>query len=174
MSRIVHIVTGLGTGGAEMMLSKLLAGTVESGNQQVVISIADKGTLGETIEALGIPLYTLGLKHQLLAPFYTIKLIKLLNSLSPDLIMGWMYNANFATQISSLGLKRKVPVVWNIRGDHTDLSAERLRISLLIWLGGKLSHMPDAIINNSKVSTIAHQQKFGYRPGKMGCIPNGL
>src|SRR4028118_1179398 len=93
----VHIITGLTTGGAEMMLYKLLSKIDRERFSPVVISLMDRDPLGERIEALGIPVYTLGMKQgSLPTPNMIGKLLKIVGEIKPDLIQGWMYHANLA------------------------------------------------------------------------------
>ena len=60
--RIAFIITGLNTGGAEMMLYKLLSRMNRERFESVVISLMDRGTLGDRIEALGIPVHNIDMK----------------------------------------------------------------------------------------------------------------
>lgn len=174
MIKVLHVITGLNTGGAEMMLFKLLSKMDRKSFEQAVISLSDKGPVGESIESLEIPVYCLGIKHAVLSPFYLLKFVRLAKKYLPDLIQGWMYHGNFAALVGAFMVKRNIPVLWNIRGTHTDLSIENFFTSLLIWLGGKLSSFPVVIVNNSKVSALAHQEKFGYLSDKWEIIPNGF
>ncbi len=61
MYRIVHLITGLGTGGAETTLRKLLARMDSRRFASAVISLRDKGTQGRPMEDLGIPVHAVGL-----------------------------------------------------------------------------------------------------------------
>lgn len=104
MIRICHIITGLSTGGAEMMLYKLLSGTDRTRFESSVISLIDKGTLGERIEALGIPVYTLGMPRGWPHPSGLVRLVRLVRRLRPDLLQGWMYHGNLAASwLGSVG-----------------------------------------------------------------------
>ena len=62
--KIVHIITGLGSGGAENMLHKLLRYTDTEKYPQEVISLTDKGVYGEEIEKLGINVHPLELNKK--------------------------------------------------------------------------------------------------------------
>lgn len=170
----MHIITGLKTGGAEMMLYKLLSGMNRQKFDQVVVSLMDRGALGGRIESLGIPVYSVGMRRALPMPQQIAQLVSLRRKIAPDIIQGWMYHGNFAAQICSMGATKKIPVIWNIRGTHTDLKDEKPLTAFLVWLEGKLSALPAAIINNSAASAASHQQKLGYRADKWRIIPNGF
>ena len=53
MIKIGHIITGLGSGGAENMLYKLLKYSNRDKFYHEVISLLDEGVYGEKIKALG-------------------------------------------------------------------------------------------------------------------------
>ena len=59
--KILYIITGLPTGGAEMMLYKLLSKINQKRFEPIVVSLMDRGTLGDRIEALGIPVHSIGM-----------------------------------------------------------------------------------------------------------------
>jgi len=52
--RVVHIITGLPTGGSQMMLFKLLSMIDRQLWDPEVISLRDVGVMGERIASLGI------------------------------------------------------------------------------------------------------------------------
>ena len=58
--RVLHIITGLGLGGAEMMLLKLLQASDLSETEHVVLTLTDLDVLGPETRALGVPVESLG------------------------------------------------------------------------------------------------------------------
>lgn len=171
--KILHVITGLSTGGAEMMLYKLLSSINRERFEPVVISLMDRGTLGDRIEALGIPVHSMGLKLGKSTPLSIGCLIRTLHQLQPDLIQGWMIHGNLAAQLASLFMPKKVPILWNIRHSALSKSDASRATLLLIKLLSYLSHLPTRIIYNSKVGACDHE-KIGYNPDKMQVIPNGF
>ncbi len=170
----VHIITGLTTGGAEMMLYKLLSKIDRERFSPVVISLMDRGTLGDRIEALGIPVYTLGMKPGALpTPNMIGKLLKIVGEIKPDLIQGWMYHANLAAQLISILSLKFVPVIWNIRNCLYSLSYEKSGTVAVIKALIPLSIFPTKIIYNSHVAASQHE-KLGYKVTKRITIPNGF
>jgi hypothetical protein len=59
--KIMHIITDLNVGGAEMNLIKLLSNIRPADFQHEVITLRGSGALQPKIEALGIPVYSLGM-----------------------------------------------------------------------------------------------------------------
>jgi glycosyltransferase involved in cell wall biosynthesis len=179
--RVMHVITGLSTGGAETMLFKLLSaasGSVE----HVVVSLGDEGTIGPRIAALGIPVHCLGLKRNAPNPFRALSILPLARRIDPQLIQGWMYHGNLMASMAALALRKsarrnvpghKPPVLWNIRQTVYDLRRERWLTAKLIRQGARLSSGPAAIIYNSQTSAGQHES-LGYRAEKRVVIPNGF
>jgi glycosyltransferase involved in cell wall biosynthesis len=171
--RIAFIITGLNTGGAEMMLYKLLSRMNRERFESVVISLMDRGTLGDRIEALGIPVHNIDMKPGKPIPTSVWRLVRTVRQLQPDLIQGWMTHGNLAGQLASTFIQKKIPVLWNVR--HSSLSKidERAGTLLIIKLLSYLSYLPIKIIYNSKAGAEEHK-KIGYSSDKTQIIPNGF
>lgn len=171
--RVIHLITGLNTGGAEMMLYKLVAHCDRSRFSPVVISLMNEGTIGEKIRALDIPVFSAGMLQGLPGPASTLRLIRLVKKIHPDLIQGWMYHGNLAAEAAKVFLSRPVPVLWNIRHSVFDLAHEKRMTAMVIRLCAKMSTKPMRILYNARTSSIQHQ-KLGYCPEKTVVIPNGF
>jgi glycosyltransferase involved in cell wall biosynthesis len=170
--RICFISTALQTGGAEMMLLKLLS-ILSASINATVISLADHGTVGPLIEAEGVSVHALGLgagSSALLAPFTLSRIVR---AFKPDVIQGWMYHGNLAAALAAqIGWRR--PVLWAIRQSLYDISLEKKGTAAVIRTGALLSAVsPVEIIYNSTVAARQHEQ-FGYDPGRTRVIPNGF
>jgi len=172
--KIMHVITDLSTGGAEVMLLKLLSVTNQERFQPVVVSLKGRGTLGNSIEALGIPVYTLGMEKTLLKGLSGLfRLISLVRKIQPNLIQGWMPHGNFMAQVAGFFLKQSTPVVWNIRQAIYDLSYESRNTAFLIQLCARISNRPSKIIYNSETAARQHES-LGYKARKTRVIPNGF
>lgn len=171
--RLLHLITGLKSGGAETMLYKLLTSTDFTRFEPYVISLMDRRILGKQIEKLGIPVYTLGMRRRGFNPLKLYHLHRVIRSLKPDLIQSWMYHANLiATLTSQLNFTR-IPVIWNIRQSLYNLKTEKQRTAYMIRLGAWLSQQPNRIFYNSRVSAHQHQA-VGYAAIREQVIPNGF
>lgn len=170
---ILYLITGLSTGGAEMMLYKLLSRINRERFSPVVVSLMDRGTLGDRIKALGIPVYTIGMKSGKLTPTAVWQLIGIVRQLQPDLIQGWMTHGNLAAQLASLFTPKKVPALWNIRHSALSTVDTKTETLLIIKLLSYLSPLPSKIIYNSKAGAYGYE-KMGYSADKTEIIPNGF
>ncbi|MBD2412708.1 glycoside hydrolase [Nostoc calcicola FACHB-389] len=171
--KIIYIITGLSTGGAEVMLYKLLSGMDRQRFSPVVVSLMDRGTWGDRIANLGIPVYTIGMKQGLPKLINIWRMIHIVNKLKPDLIQGWMYHGNLAAQFAKLFIFRQVPIIWNIRHSLHTLELEKPGTNIIINLCARFSHLPTKIIYNSQNSSKQHE-KIGYCVDKTCVISNGF
>ena len=172
--KIVHVITGLSTGGAETMLFKVLSKIDRSRFDSAVVSLTKKDAVAERIESLGIKVHSMDVKPGRLSIIGFWRLAGLLRGLKPDIIQGWMYHGNLAAQLAAFLLPGRIHVLWNIRGTNTNLSREKVLTALTIWLGARLSGFPIKIINNSRTSAFSHEKELCYRSGRWVIIPNGF
>ncbi|MEM9543633.1 MAG: glycosyltransferase [Cyanobacteria bacterium P01_E01_bin.42] len=169
--KVVHIITDLDMGGAEMTLYRLLSRCDRARFSPTVISLMDRGALGDRIAALDIPLYTLNLNPKLPSLKAILYLIKLIRKIKPDIIQGWMYHANLAGFLSSF-LVRK-PCIWGIRNSFYSLTYEKKQTTAIILISSLLSNLIERIVFVSEISHAQHL-KLGYSRRKSLVIPNGI
>lgn len=170
---VVHIITGLGTGGAEMMLYKLVRHGQPYWKKSLVVSLTSGGELAQRIRDTGVEVVELGLHSGSLNPFKLWRLIQLLRSSKPDVVQTWMYHADFIGGIAAL-LAGRVPVVWGIRHSTFDPSKSNPRTIRIAKLCARLSRfLPWRILCCSDASREAHLA-MGYSSEKMIVVPNGF
>ena len=171
--KICHIISGLNTGGAEMMLYKLLSTKRLKHFDHVVVSLKDEGTMAEDIKELGVPIFCLGMSPRRPTPIGGWRLIKLIKNLKPDIIQGWMYEGNFAALLAWIMVSRKSKLLWSIRASLYELDKMGWLSRLLISLESKLSPIPTSILYNSKISLKQHE-KIGFSSKRSLHLPNGF
>ena len=170
---IVHVISGLHVGGAEIMLLKLLQGLDRSRFEVTVISLADGGLISERIQDLNIKVYHLGMSSPLVAPVVLYRLFRLARILQIDVIQGWMYHGNLAATLLAKWSKGSPALYWNIRHSLADLTRETKLIQFVIRLGSRWSRGPAKVIHNSAVSIDDHA-RIGYARENTVMIPNGF
>ena len=171
---VLHLITGLRTGGAEGMLCQLLSAMDRRQWEPVVVSLTDGSRPEAWLREQGIPVYNLGMPPgKMPPPAVVIKLIRLVRRIKPDLIHGWMYHANLAAELAALFLSPRVPVLWSIHHSIGSLPAEKKMTAGMIRLGARLSRLPDKIVYASQVSRAQHVS-LGYDDRKGCLIPNGV
>jgi glycosyltransferase involved in cell wall biosynthesis len=170
---MVHVITGVTMGGAEMMLFRLLARCDRSRFSPTVLSLLAPGAVGERISAVGVPVLTLGMRQERPLSRAMLRLIPIARSLRPSLLQGWMYHGNLAASACALLSGRRLPVIWNVRHSLHDLRCENRLTRGFIRLGAALSASTRAIIYNSRLSASQHEA-LGYDADRTVVIPNGF
>jgi glycosyltransferase involved in cell wall biosynthesis len=175
--KVLHIITDLDIGGAEMMLYKLLVSLQDKEIESSVISLMERGAITDRIEALGIKVETLNLKQGKFPSWCAVKkLRKLVRSSNPNIVQGWMYHGNIVATISIFlhrSMYRKVKLFWNVRQTLYKLNDEKFQTRWLIRLSYWLSFFPRSIIYNSELSAQQHSDA-GFSSKKTKIIPNGF
>jgi glycosyltransferase involved in cell wall biosynthesis len=167
--RILFVTTDLTTGGAEVMLYRLLMRLDQSRFEPVVLSLLDTGEWQERVEALGVKVYSLGMKRGIPNPQQVWKLVQLVRRIYPDVIQGWMYHGNIAASLAALTFPR--PVVWCIH-NTTELSYEKPLTAALIRAGKFFSKLTASIIYVSHRAQQQHES-MGYSASQGCAIANG-
>ena len=170
--RLVHVIVGLGQGGAETALYRLLAAAPAS-YQHSVLVLTGPGYYDDSISALGIEIRYLRLSRGQFSVSGLRRLRRWLHDLAPDLVVGWMYHANIAVCAASLFSRSAAPFVWNIRHSLEHGGNDKRSTRALIRLGALLSARPAAIVYNSTVSRRQHE-RAGYKATSAAVIHNGF
>jgi len=169
--RILHVISGLQTGGAETMLYRLLSASKSKTTEHRVICLGKSGSVGNKIRDGGIHVDVLGGKGRLSAPRVIPTATRLAKLYQPDVIQGWMYDGNLAAWFIAKGCGAKF--AWNVRHSLSDISHEPLGLRFVIRLSAYLSANAAVIIYNSHVSALQHSA-IGFAKEKKQVIPNGF
>ena len=173
MIKTLHIITGLSTGGAEMMLYKIVSKS--SSQNTIVVSLTHNETapVAKKIATLGVKIYFLNFHRSSFNLKKLGYLRKIIKKEMPDVIQGWMYHGNIVATFAVFFSFRKIPVVWNIRHSLHDIKKEKPLTRLVIRLNQFLSNSPKTIIYNSYVSADQHEG-LGFQKTNRAIIPNGF
>jgi glycosyltransferase involved in cell wall biosynthesis len=170
--RVAFVVSGLLTGGAEMMLYKLLKAVPRDRVEPLVICLGDRGRPADLIEGVGVRIVGLGLndrKHlSLVRP--VLRARRELRAFRPALVCGWMPHGNVAAWLLSKYLG--VPLVWSVR-QTLNLEQERPLTRIIIRAAARLSRTPKRIIYVSGVAREQHRA-IGYHDENGQVLPNGF
>lgn len=171
--RIVFIITGLSTGGAETMLFKLLTRLGRQHFSPYVISLTTVGALGQRIAALGIPVQALEMRPGRFNPLKFFELVRLLRRIRPDVVHTWMYHADLLGGLAAwvAGVK---DIAWCIRNSNLDPDKTRRSTRAVVAASAALSRwLPSRILSCSDKARDIHVAR-GYSACKMAVIPNGF
>ena len=171
--RVLHVISDLSVGGAEMMLVKLLATTDKSQFEPIVLTLREGGSLASSIREQGIPVYSANIRHRLPSLFAFGRLVRLLRSIQPDLIHAWMYHSCLATLLANLLVNKPAIALWSIHdGTYSPALLKRLT-RIIIRICAPLSRLVDQIVFVSHASRRPHL-KLGYSLQRSCVIPNGV
>ncbi len=171
MTAVLHVISGLATGGAETTLVQLASALQARGMPQHVISIGNRGAYADELERHGVAVDTLGIGSMYGGPVGLLRLARLLQRLNPRLVQGWMYHGNLMAALASCFTSGRAdrPLLWNLRASNMDAS----RYGWLIRLCAMISTWPDVVIANSQAGVDFHLGR-GFRPKHIELIPNGI
>jgi glycosyltransferase involved in cell wall biosynthesis len=173
MTRVCLIITGLSTGGAEVMLAKLLQQIDRNRFTPTVISLTTTGQIGPQIAALGIPVHAVEMSHDALNLGGFLRLVRLLRQLRPDVVHTWMYHADLLGGLAArlVGIKN---VIWGLRQSNLSSDQNKRSTLLVMKICAYFSWwIPKRILSCSDLGRSVHVAA-GYRADKMALIPNGF
>lgn len=169
---IVHIITGLGAGGAEAMLVKLIGRLDRDRFASEVISLLPGGVNAQRLGAMGVPVTSLRMQKGVADPRALLALRRLLEQKRPDIVQTWMYHADLLGGLAAAGAHVE-HIVWNIQNSCLPPSP-RLHTRLACDASAKLSStLPERIVVCSGAGARWHTRR-GYRGDKMVQIANGI
>ena len=171
--KVLHVITGLSTGGAEMMLYKLLSAWNRKHFSGAVVSMIPPGPVGVRIAALGVPVDSLNMRRGVPDPLGVVRLAQKMRRFAPDVVQTWMYHSNLVGGLAAMFAGRP-PVIWGI---HNGTQDPHRSSASGIWsarIGAPLSRvLPRKIICCSESARKIHRA-LCYAARKMCVIPNGF
>jgi len=165
--RLLHVITGLSTGGAETALARLVEGTAGAVSQRVV-ALGPGGPIAASL-ASRVPVETLGASSLWALPSAVARVRTIVAEWRPDAVQGWMYHGNAVATLAARGR----PVLWGVRQCLTSLADERPGTRLAILAGVPLSRRAERIVYNSALSAAQHE-RLGYAAARRLVVPNGF
>jgi len=169
--KVVHVISSLSIGGAEMMLKRLVESVPENIPSTLVVSLTNIGQIGESLRKNGVRVYALGMTSLLDLPHTLWRLVRLIHQHRPEIVQTWMYHADLLGGIAAR-LAGSYTVVWGIR--TTAIPQGPFSVTYwLVRLCAICSYIiPSRIICCAKSAKSAHI-KLRYAAHKMTVIPNG-
>jgi glycosyltransferase involved in cell wall biosynthesis len=167
----MHVTNNLHGGGAERLLTNLVTQQSSVGRDCVVCLNGD-GVFRPTLEAAGVEVIDLGVRHRRDAPVGLLKFARLIRRRSPAVVQGWMYHANvFAFLALHLARRRGTRLIWGIY--NSDIYGNMSTWKNLGGLGRLLSPYVDGIVYNAEQARDFHRS-FGFHEPRSLVIPNCL
>jgi len=165
--RVLHVIGGLQSGGAEALLYRLV--TRQSQIHHEIIALAGPDWYSPFLEERRITVHHLNIDSPYSALRALPKLKRLIELSGADVVQSWMYSSNLLAGLFArpLGL----PVVWGIHS--STLEGTGLASRVAAKLGGRLAtELTDFVINCSGRSARLHSS-MGYGRVRGAVIHNG-
>lgn len=154
------------------MLLKVITWMDRHRFRSAVVSLTTPGKMGERIRALGIPVYSLGMRNWFLGPVALLRLTRVLRVLKPDVLQTWLFHADLLGLLAARATGVRA-LVWNVRCAELDPADYGLAFAVMLKILARVSALPAAVIVNSVAGKSA-SIGLGYRPRRWALIPNGF
>jgi glycosyltransferase involved in cell wall biosynthesis len=173
MKRILHLITGLGLGGAETILASLITNAEMSSFSHGVVALLDEGHFGPILRSRSVSVECLNLSRVRVDPSSIIRLRREILAFEPDLIHCWMYHPALMHGVVSLTIPH-VPVVWGLHHTNVSNTAVSRRTRAVIKATRFIAQSVPARIVCCSESTREHHEEIGYPKSKLQVIVNGV
>lgn len=153
--RVAHLISGVGRGGAETSLLRLILDT-RGTLQHHVVCMTDERALVGAIEDAGARVTVLGATRGMLNPILLLSATRALLTESPNVVHAWMWHAAALSSMCRISPRiRSIPCVWGIRSS-LDSGRQSLSTRIAIACARSSSSYPRAIMFNSQRSRAQH------------------
>ncbi len=174
MIRVLHVVPDLNSGGAELMMKRLIEAHLgDPRYEHRVLSLRGLGTVGPVLLAKGVAVDSLGLTSALRLPGTLWRLTRAIRGIRPDIVQTWMYHADLLGGLAAR-LAGVRTVLWGVRvADITpDMGVARETFWVRRLCARVSSVIPKAILYVCNSARPPHEA-LGYDATKGVVIPNG-
>lgn len=175
--KVMHVIAGLGTGGAETQLVNLVTSACADGPESIVVNLLpmDSGPNTRRLQDAGIEVHHLGLSGIGNLIGTRNRLTQLIRSTKPDIVQSWMYYGDFLSYsaLRKGGLLGRVRHFWNIRCSDMDLQRYSRRLRWVMKFCAAHSGKPTGVVVNSLAGQEVHR-RAGYQPRAWHLIENGI
>jgi glycosyltransferase involved in cell wall biosynthesis len=154
------------------MLVKLLRHTDHTRIHSRVVSLAGAGPLAREIEALGVPVTSLGMVPGRISVGAMRRLVALLRADRPDVLQTWLYHADLLGTIAGR-LAGVRSIYWNVRCAELDRDDHARSLFWMLRALAWLSPRVTGVVVNSDAGRRA-SESLGYRPKRWVMIRNGF
>ena len=167
---VVHVITGLAVGGAEMALYRLILAFRDSEYRHTVIVLSPGGSMYSRFVAAGITLIVLDVRRAPIGDL--VRMVRLIRTMRPDIVQTWLYHADFLGGLAAR-LAGNRNVIWGIRTTDVDGGCAR-STALVRYLCASLSRwVPHTIVCVAEAARRSHSL-LGYDASRMVVVGNGF
>jgi glycosyltransferase involved in cell wall biosynthesis len=170
--RLLHVISGLSTGGAEVLLVRTIEGLQQRGIRCYVASVAGHGPMAAQLAEMNVPVIDLQGRSVWQLGRAVRNLRRAIGSIRPDVIHSWMYHANAVTHLSRLGT-RTPAVVTSVHHSLDNESDAPLSRRLARCIDARFSQRSAAVIYPASRGMQQHIE-YGYCESNAQFLPSGF
>ncbi len=172
---VLHVIAGLGIGGAERMLASLVSAPRGAPLRQIVVDLIGGGALASEIRAAGVEVRELGLAGPLSVPRVVGSLARIIRETQPAALQSWMYYGDLLGlwALERSGRRTATRHFWGVRCSDMEQSRYGPALRWTIRACARRAARPDAVVANSYAGRAFHRS-LGYAPRTFPVIPNGI
>ena len=168
-TKIVHVIVGLGVGGAERLLESLIARSDGSVFEHEVITLTSTGEMGNRLANSGVRVIEFGLPSlaRAMSNFSEVR-----SSLkSADVVHSWMYHANVIGGALTPGGK---PLLWSFHATELEKKYTKIHTRFFVYFCKVLSQYMPAFSVYCSSSSKDYHNTLGYDTRNSCVINNGV
>jgi glycosyltransferase involved in cell wall biosynthesis len=169
---ILHVISGLHVGGAEVTLKKLILADPLAGARHCVVSLGDVGPVGRELQEAGVTVHALNMARGAPNVFAFVRLVRLIARLKPAVIQTWLYHADLLGGLAARIAGRKA-IIWGVRSTQLGDEASKLTLAVVKMCALLSSKVPRVIVCCAEAARVVHIG-LGYNASRMRVIPNGF
>jgi glycosyltransferase involved in cell wall biosynthesis len=174
---VMHVIAGLGTGGAETQLTNLVTAARADAPECIVVNMMTdpEGANTARLAAAGVETHHLGLTGFLTLPRTRRRLVQLIRERKPHVVQSWMYYGDILA-LSALcrsGRRETTRLYWGVRCSDMNLAQYSGRLRRAVAWARARSGLPEGVVVNSAAGRAAHE-RLGYHPRAWHLIENGI
>jgi len=165
---VLHLISGLGMGGAERMLLWTARHFDRESFDLVVVSLMSGGVLAPLVRAEGVRVLEMGQRRGRLSLMVIWKLIRLYRSLTPHILQGHLFHSNILSRF----LAPLVPGARSISTRHNETDTplraflykitDRLSAGTIVFSESVRRH----VLKDSRAGGEVRLVPYGIEPGK--------
>jgi len=172
--RVSHVINGLGIGGAERALLRLVQDTSGEVSHSIVC-LTDIDSLRAQFEQVpGTRVHLLGARRGLRGASAVWSCARWLSDSRPQLVHAWLKQSCAIAGLATAMMPslRRVPLVWGVH-DTVERAGASASERVALAVGRVLSHRWDLLLSNSALA-LEQLASAGYRPRRAQVLHNGV
>jgi glycosyltransferase involved in cell wall biosynthesis len=170
---VLHVSTGLGQGGAEAALVRLLTYSDPQRVRHHVLALSVEGPLWAQVMSNSAGALNLLFDRPIKSVGRVVRLPGFMKQAQPTVIHGWMYHGNLFGSWLRNRFARSANLIFGIRQSIYDIGHERPLTRSVVRMGARRSLAADAVVYNSETARVQHTE-LGYESTNSLVIPNGF